>query len=117
MCYEHPQDDKYLLYPALSPAKPIAVFYHPDAATDDMLRSMLHAARLRYILSSPSSEPTLQLSAASLRTSLADSRAWTERNFDTFKRSLEEKGWKTDEIAFADRGNRLLWGSEAERDA
>ncbi|KAI0955649.1 hypothetical protein AcV7_006259 [Taiwanofungus camphoratus] len=107
------QDENYLLYPTASSCNsPIAVFYHPEATADDMLRSMLNASRLRhYFLAGTFSDR----SAESLQAALADSHSWTARNFASFRQKLEEKGWRTDEIGFADHGNRLLWGPEAER--
>ena len=97
-----------MLYPlAASSSRPISVFYHPDASSDDTLRSILHAARLRYVLMR-SDEPTLG-------DALAKSHSWTREHFDAFKAALEEEGWRTDEVGFADHGHRLLWGAEADR--
>ncbi|KAF9800190.1 hypothetical protein IEO21_10415 [Rhodonia placenta] len=112
LCTRVFQDEKYVLYPVAPPTQRIAVFFHPDAALDDMLRAVMHAARLRMLLGDGSSvEDT-----PALRPALADSLSWTRAHFDAFKHELEDKGWRTDEIAFADRGHRLLWGKEADRD-
>ncbi|OCH93058.1 DUF647-domain-containing protein [Obba rivulosa] len=107
LCSEVFRDDKYLLYLPASPhACSASVFLHPDASSDDMLRAALHSARLRSMLADES---------ASLRESLKDSHTWTQEHFLTFKGALEDKGWRTDEVTFADHGHRLLWGTEADR--
>ncbi|KAH9831583.1 vitamin B6 photo-protection and homoeostasis-domain-containing protein [Rhodofomes roseus] len=104
-------NEKYMLYPsASSPSQPTSVFYHPDATSDDTLRSVLHAARLQHLMAG---SPTPN--AEALREALAESYAWTTEQFDGFKTALEEKGWRTDEVGFADHGHRLLWGAEADR--
>ncbi|KAH9915112.1 vitamin B6 photo-protection and homoeostasis-domain-containing protein [Fomitopsis serialis] len=104
------QNEKYMLYPtAASSSRPISIFYHPDAASDDTLRSVLHAARLRHLAESTTP------GASTLREALAESHAWTAEHFDRFKAALDEKGWRTDEVGFADHGHRLLWGAEADR--
>ncbi len=116
------QREPYLLYPARSSShtQTLSVFYHPSAAVDDMIRSVLHAACLRSILKlqedaqseaeAPSTcgrDPDL----AHLYAALEQSNRWTKRHFDEFKFQLQDNGWRTDEIAFADRGRRVLWGS------
>jgi len=117
VCTDVLKREKYLLYPDSSSDKPIAVFYHPDASCDDILRSVVHAARLRGILGhSPlPSGSDWHISPIILRQALKESHVWTLQNCDDFKRALKERGWRTDEVAFADRGHRLLWGPEADR--
>ncbi|PCH39406.1 DUF647-domain-containing protein [Wolfiporia cocos MD-104 SS10] len=107
LCTNVFRNDKYLLYPQTSVSKPILVFYHPDATTDDFICSVVNAARLRHLLSDPS-QPTF-------RSCLTGSHVWTQSHFPSFKAALEEKGWRTDEIGFADHGHRVLWGPETER--
>ena len=100
----------------------ISVFYHPSATTDDMLRSVLQSACLRRLLGSSASgenqaasdkDEDTELDA--LYSALEKSSRWTHRHFDEFKSRLVAQGWRTDEIAFADRGRRVLWGSAAHR--
>lgn len=99
----------------------ISVFYHPSATPDDMLRSVLHAACLRRILKSAPHPDGASLQADEEATlhafygALDKSIRWTHRHFDEFKCRLEDHGWRTDELAFADRGRRVLWGSAAQR--
>ncbi|EMD33961.1 hypothetical protein CERSUDRAFT_117486 [Gelatoporia subvermispora B] len=107
LCTEVCRDERYLLYPPAAPqANPASVFLRPDASSDDMLRAVLHAARLRSLLADD---------IVTLREALKDSHEWTQEHFMTFKGALDDKGWRTDEVAFADQGHRLLWGAEAER--
>ncbi|GBE87872.1 DUF647-domain-containing protein [Sparassis crispa] len=120
VCTDVFMDEKYLLYPSPAPRTgSICVFYHPDATSDDMMRSVLHAARLRRTLlsddSSASRTPAPDSCLDALHVALSDSAAWTRRNFGSFKQTLEAKGWRTDEMGFADHGHRVLWGPETER--
>ena len=96
----------------------ISVFYHPSAGADDMLRSVLHAACLKRILRAPKPDaPSNECEEAemdALYIALEKSTRWTHRNFDEFKCQIENSGWRTDEIAFADFGRRVLWGSAAQ---
>ena len=107
---------------------PISVFYHPSVTPEDQLRSVLHSACVRRILQSsprripdtdPSTDPQSQnaddAELAELYSALERSRQWMHLHFDEFKARLEDHGWRTDEIAFADRGRRVLWGSAAQR--
>ena len=116
-----------MLYPpnpndSMSMQRHISVFYHPSATTDDMLRSVLQSACLRRLLGS-STTPESQIvpekdtdsDLDTLYAALEKSSRWTHRHFDEFKGRLEAQGWRTDEIAFADRGRRVLWGSAAHR--
>lgn len=107
-----------MLYPSGSLNRPISILYHPAATLDDMLRSVLHAQRFRAVyisqLDGTVHDPQ-DLSA--LRIALEDTRVWTQKHVVAFKAALGEQGWRTDEIAFADHGHRVLWGSAAERAA
>lgn len=104
---------------------PISVFYHPSVTPDDQLRSVLHAACLRRILQSsprqipdPTALPSQNNDSAELAelySALERSRQWMHRHFHDFRARLEDEGWRTDEIAFADRGRRVLWGSATRR--
>jgi len=116
-CANASQGEKYLLYPSSAlPGSSISVFYHPDATSDDMLRSVLHAARLRRMITDTvTGSPDID-DPRTLRATLLESRSWISQQFDPFKQALEEKGWRTDEICFADHGHRVLWGREADRD-
>lgn len=79
-----------------------------------MLQSILHAARLRFLLSNakpiPSFDNTLSTSQ-SLPYLLKETQRWTDENFPGFKAGLERSGWRTDEIGFADHGRRITWRS------
>ena len=48
-----------------------------------------------------------------LEAAFDQSRRWVTLYAGEFKSLLEEKGWRTDEIAFAETGCRVLWGSAA----
>lgn len=79
-----------------------------------MLQSILHAAHLRFVLSYPiptsTSALTDKLSTShSLPHLLRETKLWVKENFPAFKMGLEEAGWKTDEIGFADHGRRVTW--------
>ncbi|KAH8100958.1 DUF647-domain-containing protein [Cristinia sonorae] len=115
-CADAFHNERYLLYPSSSRSRPhINIFFDPLATTDDMLRSILHAARLRHILLSTSQTtshsrlPSLPPSMPGLDSALASTREWTNENFDEFKRKLDQCGWRTDEICFADHGRRVSW--------
>ncbi|RDX57081.1 DUF647-domain-containing protein [Lentinus brumalis] len=103
-CSQVFQHERYLLFPHDSPRGPqVSVFFHPDATTDDMLRSILHAAMVRSVLlKSPDSAPNL-------RSTLLDTHEWTHHHFAAFKRALEQQKWRTDELCFADLGHRVTW--------
>ena len=101
------QHERYLLFPCDTPRGPrVSVFFHPDATTEDMLRSILHAAMVRSVLSKstpwPGPEPAL-------RSTLVDTHEWAHHDFPAFKRALEQRKWRTDELCFADLGNRVTW--------
>ncbi|TBU33480.1 vitamin B6 photo-protection and homoeostasis-domain-containing protein [Dichomitus squalens] len=105
VCSQVFQDDRYLLLPCDSPRGPlISVLFHPDATTDDMLQSILHAASVRSLLSRDASCPT-----PSLRTVLSETRVQAQQDFSAFKQALHERGWRTDELCFADLGHRVIW--------
>ncbi|KAI8980080.1 DUF647-domain-containing protein [Trametes punicea] len=116
------RDGRYLLFPLQSPRGPvISVFFHPDATNDDMLRSILHAALIRNALlqrqpplkggadNRQDTEILETYSNAALRSTLVDTRLWAENNFGPFKETLEARGWRTDELCYADHGHRVLW--------
>ncbi|KAI0685972.1 vitamin B6 photo-protection and homoeostasis-domain-containing protein [Cytidiella melzeri] len=118
--------ERYLLYPAQSRRHSVSIFYHPNANSDDMLRSILHAAALRRMLITQEFfDPLPSLGASGpdereserkleiLRKSLRRSGMWTSTHFAPFKSSLAGCGWRVDEVAFADHGRRVLWGSAA----
>lgn len=44
---------------------------------------------------------------------LEKSNKWTTLYYHEFKALLQERSWRTDELAFADMGRRVLWGSAA----
>ena len=86
------------------------MLFHPDAGTEDMLRAILHAALVRNVLANTS--PWREGAAASvppLRTMLADTLEWARRDYPAFKKALDERGWRTDELCFADHGHRVTW--------
>ena len=98
----------------------VSVFFHPDATNEDILRSILHAALVRNTLldgkpwlersSDPEECSSLVASASpSLRSILADTREGARHDFPAFKRALEDRGWRTDELCFADLGHRVTW--------
>ena len=98
----------------------VSVFFHPDATNEDILRSILHAALVRNTLLDgkpclerpidPQECSSLVASASpSLRSILADTREGARRDFPAFKRALEDRGWRTDELCFADLGHRVTW--------
>ncbi|OBZ72634.1 hypothetical protein A0H81_07685 [Grifola frondosa] len=101
-CTEVFMNQKYLLYPERR--------YAPRHATR---RALAHDAPERSSLAVNSASTWDE--EVSLQSTLADSLAWTEQKFDSFKRALEKKGWRTDEIGFADQGQRVLWGPMADR--
>ncbi|KAI0360179.1 DUF647-domain-containing protein [Trametes cingulata] len=122
ICAEVFKHDRYLLYPLLSSGRPgVAAFYHPDASNDDMLRSILHAALVRdallqrqpslddSFLESKHSESPETHSSGTLRSALLETRAQAESNFTSFKSELETRGWRTDELCYADHGHRVTW--------
>ena len=81
------------------------MFYDPSVTNDDMLRSILHAARLRELLTN-----TLQESdSPDFRLLLEESTEWTKQTFPHFKAQLEAKEWRMDEVCFADHGRRVSW--------
>lgn len=52
-----------------------------------------------------------------LRAALEDARRWVTLYFREFKAQLVEKGWRTDEIAVAEQGRRVLWGSASTQES
>ena len=101
------QDDRYLLFPRDGPrGGRVAAFFHPEASTDDMLQSILHAAMLREVLSRDGCQEQCELGAV-----LAETRERAQAEFPAFKRALGEQGWRTDELCFADHGRRVTWSS------
>ncbi|KAI0342732.1 hypothetical protein BDW22DRAFT_1394621 [Trametopsis cervina] len=129
--------DRYLLYPTPSRRPSISILYHPNADTDDVLRSVLHATALRRMLlsqhfftplptlsslssSSSSSLPTSAVEESDahaerqmeiLRSALHRAGLWTATHYDAFREELERCEWRVDEVAFADHGRRVLWGT------
>lgn len=101
------------------------MFFRPDATNEDMLRSILHAALVRGALSK--AEPWLERSegestsesrlvvggsvptSPSLRSILSDTHEGSRNEFPLFKNALENRGWRTDELCFADLGHRVTW--------
>ncbi|THH29927.1 hypothetical protein EUX98_g4277, partial [Antrodiella citrinella] len=120
-CVDAFHNEKYLLYPTYSRRshKPwINIFYDQSASTEDMIRSILHASRLRHdlIQASPSpSSPSLNPATPAhdhdhdLKNMLRDTTRWSHDHFPAFKQQLDEAGWRTDEICFADHGRRVSW--------
>lgn len=100
------QNENYLLYPSSCPDKPISIFFAQGAAFEDMIKSILHAARLKEFLSQATSQEM------SLHCALDETLKWTEENLPAFKSQLQEKGWRMDEIGFADFGRRVDWRRE-----
>ncbi|KAI0822532.1 DUF647-domain-containing protein [Trametes gibbosa] len=112
------KDDRYLLFPRPR-AQSVAVFLHPDAANDDLLRAILHAAQVRNILRHPAPPPDTNAggekhaeSQAVLLSTLMDTRARVEGDVVGFKLALEERGWRTDELCYADHGHRVTWAHD-----
>ena len=111
------QNNPYLLYPhvAADGTCKIAVFYRPSITTDNILRSALHAAFLERHIARVQSSKDSPLEALGNREILdpvlAKSNEWTTLHYLEFKNMLTDSGWQTDEIAFADRGRRVRWGS------
>ncbi|KAH9945013.1 vitamin B6 photo-protection and homoeostasis-domain-containing protein [Epithele typhae] len=116
------QDDRYLLFPHDTPRGPaVAVFYHPDATNGDMLQSIFHAAVVRNSLEHERSWPDpaphetrIQAPSPSEEISLlsdvlTESRAHASKGFPAFKQALNDQGWMTDELCFADLGYRVVW--------
>lgn len=91
----------------------VAAFFHPEASTDDMLQSILHAAMLREVLERDGRGARLgsRGGAGELGAVLAETRERAQAEFPAFKRALGEQGWRTDELCFADHGRRVTWSS------
>ena len=99
------QDDRYLLLPCDSPRGALmSVLFHPDATTDDMLAAIFHAALVRNVLSSGAEWPS-----PPLRQVLSETRTQAREEFPKFQRALRARGWRTDELCFADHGHRVTW--------
>ncbi|KAI0091014.1 vitamin B6 photo-protection and homoeostasis-domain-containing protein [Irpex rosettiformis] len=125
ICVNAFDHERYLLYPSQSRRRSISIFYNPQADSDDILRSILHASALRRMLINqeffvhlPShisdlDERNSQRKMEILRKSLYRSNLWMATHFKQFKAELKEHGWRTDDVAFADHGRRVLWGSAA----
>ncbi|KAI0071961.1 DUF647-domain-containing protein [Panus rudis PR-1116 ss-1] len=110
MCAKAFQNENYLLYPPASlQSQPISIFYSPAVSTEDMLRSILHAARLRQNIISAQDRGENPEDPETLRDALVESSEWTNDHFPEFRHKLEEAGWRMDEIAFADHGRRVIW--------
>ena len=106
------QDDRYLLFPHDSPRGPlVAAFFHPDATTDDMLHSILHAALLRERLREGRVSLQDPLGSRSLRSAMSETGDRARAEFPAFKDALSEQGWRTDELCFADHGHRVMWNA------
>ncbi|EIW57290.1 DUF647-domain-containing protein [Trametes versicolor FP-101664 SS1] len=115
------EDDRYLLFPR---GRNISVFFHPDAANDDMLCAIYHAALVRDALINREAsstdvppaegllEPTDTDSQAALKLILADTGARAERDFEVFREALEAREWRTDELCYADHGHRVTWAHD-----
>ncbi|KAI0749710.1 DUF647-domain-containing protein [Daedaleopsis nitida] len=118
--FEH---ERYLLLPCDSPrGTQVSVFFRSDASNEDMLRSVLHAALVRDALTRE--EPWLERDSlqvqeeksgrapsarASLRSVLLDTHTAAKEDYPAFRQALDERGWRTDELCFADHGNRVRW--------
>ena len=110
------QDDRYLLFPRDGPrGGRVAAFFHPEASTDDMLQSILHAAMLREVLERGGRGARWGAlggaGAGELGAVLAETRERAQAEFPAFKLALSEQGWRTDELCFADHGRRVTWSS------
>ena len=96
----------------------IAIFYRPAVSADNILQSALHAAYLERHIAKVRASKDGPLEALDNREVLdpvlAKSKEWTTLHYLEFKTLLSDSGWRTDEIAFADRGRRVLWGSAAQ---
>ncbi|KAI0635638.1 DUF647-domain-containing protein [Trametes polyzona] len=112
------KDDRYLLFPR---GGTVSVFFHPDATSDDMLRSVLHAALIRDALCGHGQLPQGDVAAdaagpdasvASLRSALAETHARVGAEYAAFKAALEARGWRTDELCYADHGHRVTWAHD-----
>ncbi|KAH9856628.1 DUF647-domain-containing protein [Lenzites betulinus] len=109
------KDDRYLLFPQ-DRGRNVAVFLHPDAANDDILRAILHAAQVRAALEPSAASAHIsehaEESQAVLLSTLMDTRARVEGDVVAFKLALEERGWRTDELCYADHGHRVTWAHD-----
>ena len=104
------QNDRYLLLPRDAAHGPkLAAFFHPDASTDDMLRAILHAALLREALLARSIDMRDPSGLAALRSAMKETRTRGLEEFDAFREALAARGWRTDELCFADQGHRVMW--------
>lgn len=96
----------------------IAIFFRPAITADNILQSTLHAAYLERHIAKVKASKDGPLEALENREILdpvlVKSREWTTLHYLEFKNLLTDSGWRTDEIAFADRGRRVLWGSAAQ---
>ncbi|KAI0649411.1 DUF647-domain-containing protein [Trametes meyenii] len=112
VCAEIFKHDRYMLFPQESHrGHAVSVFFHPDASSDDMLRSIFHAALVRDALqhqhwSVAADSPT---TPTFLQSALAKTHQRAKDDFTSFKETLESRGWRTDELCFADHGHRVTW--------
>lgn len=118
-----------MLFPRQSPRGPtVSAFFHPDATHEDTMRAILHAALVRDALMRgrpPSSTPLATDAVCEdgesadpyappvLRYILRETRERTQADFGSFKTTLETRGWRTDELGYADHGHRLTWAHDA----
>ncbi|KAI0671457.1 DUF647-domain-containing protein [Trametes maxima] len=112
VCAEVFKHDRYMLFPQEShQGRTLSVFFHPDASSDDMLRSIFHAALVRDALQGQPSSIAVDAptSPVVLQSTLAKTHQHAESNFTSFKETLEARGWRTDELCFADHGHRVTW--------
>lgn len=99
------QDDRYLLIPCDSPRGAlVSVLFHPDATNDDMLAAILHAALVRSVLLRSVEWPN-----PPLRQVLSETSAQVKDEFPDFQQALRARGWRTNELCFADHGHRVTW--------
>ncbi|KAM5537156.1 hypothetical protein V8D89_009089 [Ganoderma adspersum] len=105
VCSQVFRDDCYLLLPCDSPRGALmSILFHPDATSDDMLAAIFHAALVRSVLSSGAEWPSPPLHQV-----LSETRAQAREEFPDFQQALQARGWRTDELCFADHGHRVTW--------
>ncbi|KAJ3113057.1 hypothetical protein HDU96_003835 [Phlyctochytrium bullatum] len=119
------REERYLIgldtkcYPAQ-----FGITYHQDATHLDVLKSLLHVAKLRTLLrahdhprftygaaSTPGTSPAVGLDV--FERELVESKDWTREAFPRFMVELEAAGWRTDAVFWEDGGVRAMWGEAA----
>lgn len=76
------------------------VLLHEDAASPDVVRSVLHALKFHDTLSNQAI--TKKTDWTGYMKALEESRIWTEAKFPSFMGELEMKGWKSDSVYWND---------------